>query len=281
MAGDDPLTPPPGDEPLDPEAPEATEVPTTEGDEPEPATPAKRAGESTEDYEKRIAELTRARRTAERERDSLKAELDAVKRKEAAGARPLPPDLATLTNADGQLDPVKYQRAITEYEDKLHVWREAQRAPSSRPADAEPEPSEATAPDAFAAGVHALAEKHADVYEVINRPVFTPAMRDAVWDSEQGPQLAYYLGQHQAEAMKLGQLPPAQMYRELGKLEARLSGAGAPAPRTVSAAPAPIEPVRGAGSGSTKDPEKMTIDEWMAHERARETERIKANPLGI
>ena len=268
-------------DPLDTPPTEVVETPTPgtpAGDAPDPPKPDDKV---TPDVQKRIDQLTREKHTASREAERLKAELDAVKRKADAGPRPEPPDLTTLTNAEGQLDPVKYKKAIAEHEDKLHAWREAQKGPAAPTVEAEPAPSTQAPPPPFLDGIKAIGAEHADVYEVINRPVFTPEMRDALWESEQGPQLAYYLGTHQAEAMRLGELPARQMLRELGKLEAKLGAApAAPSPRTVSGAPEPIEPVRGA-TATTKDPEKMSTEEFMAWDRARTTERLKGNPLGV
>ena len=127
-----------------------------------------------------------------------------------------------------------------------------------------------------------LAEQHPDIFEVIERPVFTPAMREAIWSSEIGAQIAYHLWQHHAEAMRIGGLSPVAVAREIGKIEAKLGAApAASASRTVSSAPEPITPVGGATTTTTKDPEKMTTEEWMAWDKERTKERLKANPLGL
>lgn len=271
---DDPIATPPGETP--PAEPR-------EGEEPEGGTPAPKPAESKSARDERIARLTREKNDERQKREAAEAELAALKRRDAAGARPEPPDLTTLTNAEGHLDPAKYKRAMTEYEDKLHTWREAQKAPSaasSTSADADAGAQEALA--TFIDRAAPLREQHADFDEVVNRPVFTPEMRAALFESELGPALAYHLGTNQAEALRIGNLPPAQLYREMGKLEAKLAAAApaAPAPRTVSGAPEPITPVRGA-TPSTRDPEKMTTEEFMAWDRARTTERMKANPIGL
>lgn len=260
------------DEPINPTPAPADGTPPPDEAEPSP---------ETETLAKRRAdELTRARRDAERRADAAEHELAALKRKVDAGARPLPPSLAEFTDGAGYVDAVRYQQAQVAYEDKILAWqRDTAPAPGT---PSERATTEAAPPETFTASVQALSGQHADVYEVINRPVFTREMRDAIFASEQGAELAYWLGSNQAEAMRIGQLPSAQMWRELGKIEATKLGAApaAPAPRSVSGAPDPIAPVS-ATTTSTRDPEKMTIDEWMAWDKNRRIERLKKNPLGL
>lgn len=264
--------------------PETPTPATPEGETPAPepakpdAAPKPEAG-----AQRRIDELTREKHDERRKREALEAELAALKRKTEAGPRPQPPDLTKLTDAEGRLDAAKYSQAMVKYEDDLERWRDAQRsptpAPETPPADADAGQRERIT--TFLERAEPLKAQHADFEDVINRPVFSAEMREVLWESELGPQLAYYLGSHQAEALRIANLPTAQMYRELGKLEAKLATA-APAPpaRTVSNAPEPIAPVASTTS-ATKDPEKMSTDEWMAWDRQQTVEKVKRNPLGV
>lgn len=224
--------------------------------------------EYTKEVQKRINTITREKHDAIRERDRLKAENESLKRQRDAGARPVPPDPSVYTDQEtGRIDSAKYQTVMKEHEDKLHIWRQAQGGTGvTQPTPAEPIAVE------FFERAEAMKEKPADFEEVVNRPVFTPALAEALFANEQGPQIAYLLGNNEAEAKRIGNLPPAQMMREIGKLEARFS---APGTKLVSGAPAPITPVIGPGAGPPKDPEKMSTAEWMEWNRQQELNKVK------
>jgi len=68
-----------------------------------------------------------------------------------------------------------------------------------------------------------------------------------ILDSEKGPQVAYWLGQHQDEATRISALPPLRAAREMAFIEAKLNGTTAPPPPKpkVSAAPPPTSEVSG------------------------------------
>lgn len=86
---------------------------------------------------------------------------------------------------------------------------------------AEPEP-EALSPETlhFVDQAATLRAEHADFDEVVNQPVFTDALRDAIIESPRGPAIAYVLGKNLSEAMRLGDLPAEQMREELNELAA-------------------------------------------------------------
>lgn len=88
----------------------------------------------------------------------------------------------------------------------------------------------------------------------------TPAMTEAITSSDMGADVAYFLGANAHEAARIAQLPPMQQVREIGRIEATLT---APKPKTETAAPAPIKPVKPRG-GAEKDPSKMTMAEYSA-----------------
>jgi len=90
-------------------------------------------------------------------------------------------------------------------------------------------------------------------------------------DSEQGEELAYYLGQNPDEAERIVGLSPVGAVRELVRIEASFAKpdttkqpeSPAPKPKTVSAAPAPVKPIPGGGShaASLHDPE-LPFSDW-------------------
>lgn len=261
-------------EPLVEEA-ERVETTTPPG---EPAKPKSGELEYSRAVQRRIDQLTREKHEERRRAEALGRENEALKRRTSAGPRPTPPDPRTFATETGEIDPAKWQTAISAYEDKLHSWRQAQepaRVAESEPS--EPQPDAAASAAAFLERAALLRAKHADFDEVVNRPVFSPEMVSALYDSDHGPEIAYFLGKNQTEAAKIAGLPPAQQYRELGRLEARFTATGER--RSVSAAPEPITPVTGTAGTITKDPDTMSIDEYMAWEAQRRLERRKNNPF--
>lgn len=69
----------------------------------------------------------------------------------------------------------------------------------------------------------------------------TDTMAEVIQTSDQGADVAYFLGSNAHIAQQIASLPPALQARELGKLEATLS---MPKPKTETSAPEPIKPVK-------------------------------------
>ena len=110
--------------------------------------------------------------------------------------------------------------------------------------------------------------RFADFDEVAlsNEVPIADASVEIITQSDRGADLAYYLGQHRAEAAEIAKLSPtAQAYR-LGLIEAKLD---LPKPKTETTAPAPITPVKTAGAPATKDPERMSYREFKAYREAK------------
>lgn len=234
--------------------------------------------ESKEEYsrrvQKRIDQLTREKYEKDRRIKELERQIEILKRKSELGPRPVPPSIKAFTDEYGTIDEEGYKKALMEYEDKLYAWRQAQQEielpTSSTPSVPSVDIPQPTIPDDFMEQVEKMKQKYPDFEEVVNRPVFTPEMRDAIFDSPHGAEIAYFLGKNQNEALRIGQLSPAQIYKEIGKLEAKFSATG----KTVSGAPAPITPVEGRNVVE-RDLEKMPIEDYMAYERQKRIEMLK------
>lgn len=74
-------------------------------------------------------------------------------------------------------------------------------------------------------------------------------IRDAILESDVGPQILYHLAENDEIAKKIAGLSPKQALREIGKLEARFEKIekAEPATPVKSKAPAPISPIRSSG----------------------------------
>ena len=68
-------------------------------------------------------------------------------------------------------------------------------------------------------------EKHADFDETVNHmnvPI-SPAMTDAILDSDSGAEIMYWLGKHPADCKLIGDLEPLSAVREIGRIEGTIA----------------------------------------------------------
>jgi hypothetical protein len=116
--------------------------------------------------------------------------------------------------------------------------------------------------EAYQARAEITARKYPDFAEVAGNPSLpiTPAMAEAIMDSDHGPEVAYHLGKNPNEAARIARLNPVSQARELGRIEAIVSSAR-PATKTASA---PVNPVGARAAPVRKDPAKMSMSEYIA-----------------
>lgn len=99
---------------------------------------------------------------------------------------------------------------------------------------------------------------YADFDQVFAAAIIPPHVAQIVLESDQAADVAYHLGKNPAVARQIAAMNPVQAAREIGRIEAQVS---LPKPKTQSAAPSPITPVRPGGT-SRKDPGSMTPAEF-------------------
>ena len=92
-----------------------------------------------------------------------------------------------------------------------------------------------------------------------------PEVVQVAFESEVGPQLAYYLATHTNEVDRIAALPPHRRLIELGKIEDKVSQASKPVTKVVSKAAAPLTPAKGTGKVTTKDiyNDDIPYSEWV------------------
>lgn len=208
----------------------------------------------------RIDKLTLARRTAERERDAAVAQLQ----KANTGSNAAPTSKPT---ADQFEDYGDYVEALTD-------WKVADRERTNNTARATTaaETAETHRQEEWGAKIGAAKASIADFDAVMDKadtPTL-PHVAQALMDADRGPELLYHLAQNPDLVGKLNDMSPYRAAIELGKLEATLEApAEKPKPRetSTSKAPAPITPVQ-PGSSASKDPSKMSMDEYAAFRKA-------------
>lgn len=89
-----------------------------------------------------------------------------------------------------------------------------------------------------------------------------PAFMSELTESDHGHKIVAYLGDHPDEAARILALPPGKMIREMARLDIKV--ASAPAPKPVSRAAAPVNPVGGNAKveGRLDDP-NMPVEKWI------------------
>ncbi len=212
--------------------------------------------------EKRIGELTRLRREAEREADYLRGRLAEIERSRAApsGDKPALPQVpqGVIEQAIGaKPDPSKF--AAGEFDPgfiaQTAAWEA--RAEVARMGFQQRQMQEAQrqqeAQRAQTAKVSKLVEEGGRRFPDFEERVLsdatlpiTPAMVDAIAESESGADVAYWLANNRDEAARIARLSPAAAAREIGRLEARIEREREAA--SVSKAPAPVQTVAGSNN---------------------------------
>ena len=234
------------------------EVVTDENGEPLAEQP-KRKSRKERAREKVNAEIAR-RIKAEQEVERLRVERDQAL---AVKSQPAQDDEEPLkTKADFFFDDDKYAEYLADRKFKKRLADEQKATESKKIEQAE---------QTFAERAGKFREEATDFDDVALKtplgPYYTQDVIEAIRDSDTGPQLAYYLGQNLAETEALLKMPAAQRARAIGKIEAKLESATAPAVRTTTATAAqpPRTVTRAPAIGSTvhaASPGKKSLADW-------------------
>lgn len=237
-----------GDQPSNPEsAPGNTQADTAEHSDEEHRVP--------KGVQKRIDRLTR-------ERYRLQGELDAMRRTQAQpAAQPQQSAAEGAPKAEQFSSYEEFLEAKAEWkaEQKVaEVLRKQQETTHQQSAQAE----NAKLQQAWEKRADAASEIYDDFEEVAldpELPVSNP-MAEAIRRAEKGADVLYYLGKHRDEAAQIARMDPLSAAIRIGEIAATITQ---PQQKKATNAPPPINPV-GARSAPSKDPEKMSTQEWMA-----------------
>ena len=228
---------------------------------------------SQEEVDKLIGKrLAREERKWQRERDraiaqTAREQQPAPKAQEPAN-KPVP---------DSYKSTEEYLEALTDWKAEQKITAKlSERDRAEREARARREAEEASAE--YREREEAARDKYDDFEEVAYNPKLSisDVMADTIQASEQGAELAYYLGKNPKEAARIAALKPFLQAKELGRLEAKLADAPAAPAKKPSSAPEPIKPVAPKGGSQpvldTTDPkslEKMGTSAWIKADRER------------
>ena len=229
--------------------------------------------------ERRFSEITKQREEARKEaqqerqaRQALEARLAALERQPAPQA----------PKVDEEPQPSQFNDAF-EYAKALAEYTADKRIGEMRKQDAEAKEAQERQKviDQWASKVQAAKASLPDFDDIVasSDVVVNDDIRDAILESDVGPQILYHLAENEDVAKKIAGLSAKQALREIGKLEARFEVKETPPePKTIarSKAPAPIQPLRGS---SPADVPMSTNGEWhgtfQAWKEARKAGKIR------
>lgn len=161
-------------------------------------------------------------------------------------------------SSEGKPDPAKFE-THSEYFEALTDWKTEQKL-NERDQKLEKskiENEQKKTVQTYQERAKAFAEKNADFDEAladVDDIVISPAVRDIILTSENGPELAYELAKNRDEFARICKLPSLAAAREIGKIESRLtpkSSSEKTESKKITSAPKPLAPVGTGGKGST------------------------------
>ena len=239
--------------PAAPEAEESSEPEAVvEQSEPEEAeAEAKQEGERKQNpkLERRFSEITKQREEARKEAQQERQARQALEQRLAALEGKQQPTKAEFVDEKPQpsqfSDAFEYAEALAEYTADKRISEMKQQEAQAK--EAEQRQKVITQ---WTAKVESAKQSLPDFDDIVasSDVVVNDDIRDAILESEVGPQILYHLAENDEVAKKIAGLSPKQALREIGKLEARFEAkpeAEKPAPIVRSKAPAPIQPIRG------------------------------------
>ena len=242
---------------------EPTESATGEQQEPQqpeaPETPAENV-----EVQKRIRELTAARKRAEEEREYWRQE--ALKQAKAETPAPVAPPVDTgKPKAENFEDNAAFVEALTD-------WKIEQRdkAAASKTQESELRQKQQAQVQTFQQKQQefkAVTPDFDDVIATADFPV-SIALLEEVKQHDNGPAFQYWLAKNPAEADRLSKMPAIQLAREVGRLETRFSSTPAAKPAPVTRTAAPITPVT-TNRTSSASSASLDVDDFAEFERRR------------
>ena len=234
------------------EAEQSEPTEAVEQSEPEEAeAEAKQEGERKQNpkLERRFSEITKQREEARKEAQQEREARQALEARLAALEKQGQPQKANPVDEKPQ--PSQFSDAF-EYAEALAEYTADQRIANMKREEAEAKEAEQRQKviTQWTAKVEAAKATLPDFDDIVasSDVVVNDDIRDAILESDVGPQILYHLAENDEVAKKIAGLSPKAALREIGKLEARFEAkpeAEKPAPIVKSKAPAPIQPIRG------------------------------------
>ena len=240
------------------EEPSEPVVEETQSEPEEAEAEAKQEGERKQNpkLERRFSEITKqreeARKEAQREREAREA---LEQRLAALESQRQPQKMAEAVDQEPQpsqfSDAFEYAKALAEYTADKRIADMKREEAQAKEAE-----QRQKVINQWTSKVEEAKKSLPDFDDIVasSDVVVNDDIRDAILESDVGPQILYHLAENDEVAKKIAGLSPKQALREIGTLEARFEKAEQPTQSVAkSKAPAPIQPIRG-GKGTPDVP---------------------------
>ena len=228
-------------------------------------------------FQRRIDKLNAQKTRAQQETEYWKQQ--ALK---GASATKVDPTVETKAAvAEGKPDPAKFDNHA-DYIEALTDWKTDQkfRERDQKQQKEKLQIESMKTQESYYDRAKAFAKTNADFDEVmedIASVPISPAVKEIIFTSENGPELAYELAKNVDEFTRICKLSPLAAAREMGKLESRIASSKSTKEKTetktVTDAPNPLKPV---GSGSKGGVRKSIDTPGLSQ---REYEAIRADQI--
>lgn len=226
--------------------------------------------------ERRFSEITKQREEARKEAQAERERREALEARLATLEKQSVPQKVDEEPQPSQFnDAFEYAKALAEYTADKRIEEMKRQETEARMAQERQKVIET-----WASKVQKAKEVLPDFDDIVasSDVVVNDDIRDAILESEVGPQILYHLAENDDVAKRISGLSPKQALREIGKLEARFEAKETkPEPTIVrSKAPTPIKPIKGSSSA---DVPLSSNGEWhgtfQAWKEARKAGKIR------
>lgn len=235
---------------------EAVEEPTEPTEEVEQSEPEEAEAEAKPQderkqnpkLERRFSEITKQREEARQEAQREREARTALEARLAALEKQSQPQQAVVADQEPQpsqfTDAFEYAKALAEYTaDKRIAEMKQEEAKAKEAAERQ------KVIDQWTQKVEKAKADLPDFDDIVasSDVVVNDDIRDAILESDVGPQILYHLAENDEIAKRIAGLSPKQALREIGKLEARFEKTEPAQSVAKSKAPAPISPIKSSG----------------------------------
>jgi hypothetical protein len=210
--------------------------------------------------EKRFSELTKARKLAEenaanerQQREALEARLREYEDRTAPQPKADESPIGREPRADQFDDAFEYAKALAEWSAEKALYDRDQQEANRKAQEAQDKVLQS-----WKERLEKAKETLPDFDDMVASATvqIENTVRDAILESDVGPQILYELASDEEYAQKVAAMPVAKALREIGKLEARFEKQESAEETAVrskpvvqkSKAPAPLSPIRATGS---------------------------------
>ena len=229
--------------------------------------------------QRRIDKLTREKYELSGQARELRERIAALERNQAS--KPAATQASDAAQ-DPKPDPKTFTGTYEEFVEALSRWtaRQEHKALAEKTQKeqetADQQERDREVVDSYQERSSEFAAEKEDFNEVVGRIKIAadvaPGVQVAIMEDENGPALAYFLGQHPEVCQQLSELSPARALTHLGRISAALfpdateesDSEDSPSPKAARPAPAPLKPVKKVAPTDSGLSDDEPMDKWLA-----------------